>query len=193
VWWLLPIAAAGAAGAIYAYFDGEAKDARKRWQRDRARVERTVEEHRQNIERRLDEAQSSYDFHVLTDLHHSSFRVGDEAYRILKDARASLEVMGRMLVDAKARRAEFEVALRPERDLERRRKLLAEIDMLNELRAQVFPDKDEVKAQRDQLFAEVQRLNEQTRRLKEAIRDRCGSRGREWFAKLEERKAARRS
>lgn len=193
MWWLLPIAAVGAAGAIYAYFDGEAKDARKRWQRDRARVERTVEEHRQNIERRLDEAQASYDFHVLTDLHHSSFKVGDEAYRLLKDARASLEVMGRMLVDAKARRAEFQDALRPERDIERRRKLLAEIDMLNELRSQVFPDKDELKTQRDQLFAEVQRLNEQTRRLKGAIRDRCGSRGRDWYAKLEERRAARKS
>lgn len=191
MWWLVPIAVVGAAGAIYAYFDGEARDARARWQRDRERVERTVAEHRRNIESRLHEAQSSYDFHALTDLHFSSFKVADHAHRLLRDARASLDVMSRMLVDAKTKRQELYTILQGEKDIARRRVLLEEIQLLNDLREKVFPDKDVIKAQRDHMLAEVTRLNEVTRGLKEAIRDRCGTRGRDWYEKLEQRRAAR--
>lgn len=192
MWWLVPIAVAGVAGAIYAYFDGEARDARTRWEKQRDRVVRTVEEHRQNIEQNLSRAQASYDFKVLTDLHFSSARVADSAYGLLRDANASLDVMGRMLKDAKSKRDELRLQLDTAKGREHRRALLEEIKLLNELRANVFPDKDSIKGQRDALLTEVQRLNAQTRRLKEAIRDRCGSRGRDWYVRLEARTQARR-
>jgi hypothetical protein len=193
MWWLVPIAVAGVAGAIYAYFDGEARDARTRWEKQRDRVAQTVEEHRLNIERNLSLAHASYDFKMLTDLHFSSVRVADSAYGLLRDASASLDVMGRMLKDAKSKRDDLRLQLQAAKTGEHRRRLVEEIKMLNELRTRVFPDKDSVKGQRDSLLAEVQRLNAQTRLLKEAVRDRCGPRGRDWYARLEARTQARRA
>ena len=99
--------------------------------------------------------------------------------------------MGKMLVDAKKRRTELRQQQKGA-PATKRKELQEEIEMLNELRAAIFPDKDQVKAQRNELQDEVRRLNQQTHELKIAIRDRCGPRGRRWYAELEERKARRR-
>lgn len=166
MWWLVPIAVVGAAAAIYSYFDGEAQVARSRWENQRETVIRTVAEHRRNIEKNLERAQASYDFKLLTDLHFSSHRVADSAYKLLNDARTSLDVMGRMLKDAKTQRDKYFTELKTTKDLARRRVINEEIDLLNGLRAAVFPDKDSVKQQRDDFQSEVLRLNEQTRILR---------------------------
>ena len=187
MWWLVPIAVVGAAGAIYAYFDGEAREARTRWEQKRQSVARTIEDHRANIEKHLARARSSSDFRELTDIHFSSHKVADHAYVLLKDARIALETMGRMLVEAKQKREEFERLRQNTRSVEERQRLTVEINMLNDLRQKIFPDKDALKTQRDELLGEVQRLNARTRELKLAIRDRCGQRGAEWYERLEAR------
>jgi len=190
-WWLAVLVVVGTAAAVWALFDSEARDARERWERDRHQVQRSVEEHRRNIEANLSSAHASYSFKLLNDLHWSSHQVGKHAYTALTDARRSLDVMGEMLVDAKRRRAELRERLRGASKAQRE-ELQAEIDLLNDLRASIFPDKDELKMQRNELLAEVRRLNAQTGELKLAIRDRCGSRGREWYRALEARTEARR-
>jgi len=38
---------------------------------------------------------------------------------------------------------------------------------------------------------ELKRLNNQTRRLKLIIRDRCGQKGKDWYARLDERTVKR--
>ena len=101
--------------------------------------------------------------------------------------------MGKMLVEAKSKREELKEKKRATRSREDRAEIQKEIDLLNELRAGIFPDKDAVKAQRDELHAAVRRMNERTRELKLAIRDRCGSKGRDWYDRLEARTAARRA
>jgi len=193
MWWLAPVAVVGVAAAVYSMFDADARNARERWERQRQDVQRTVAEHRANIERNLASAQASYDFHLLTDLHFSSHRVADHAHKALQDARKSLDVMGKMLVEAKSKREELKEKKRATRSREDRAEIQKEIDLLNELRAGIFPDKDAVKAQRDELHAAVRRMNERTRELKLAIRDRCGSKGRDWYDRLEARTAARRA
>jgi hypothetical protein len=193
MWWLVPVAVAGAAAAIWKLADNDARDARRRWESQREEVRRTVEEHRTNIEQNLHRAQVSYDFHLLTDLHFSSHRVADHAYSALRDAQKSLDVMGKMLVEAKKRREELKAQKRASTSREEKAQLQQEIDLLNELRAEVFPDKDAVKEQRDGLRAELQLMNQRTRELKLAIRDRCGWKGEDWYERLEARTAARRA
>ncbi len=190
-WWLVPVATVGAAAAIWAIFDREARDARNQWERDWKRVQRSVEDHRRNIQRNLNRAQTSYDFHLLVDLHFSSFRVADHAYSSLRDARKSLDAMGKMLVQAKHRKNEL-IQKKRAAPFEERQQIQAEIDILTELRDDIFPDKDAVKQQRDELHSELKRLNNQTHQLKIAIRDRCGYKGRDWYNRLEERKARNR-
>ena len=193
MWWLAIPAAVGAAAAIWKLVDDDAKEARARWERDRASVQRSVKEHRRNIKKNLERAQQSYDFHFLTDMHFSSVKVADHAYKALGDARTSLDVMGRMLVEAKKKREQAYDDRRATTSREERQRLQEEVDLLNDLRATIFPDKDAVKEQRNSLHDEVKRLNEQTRLLKLAIRDRCGPKGSDWYERLEARTAERRA
>jgi hypothetical protein len=192
MWWLVPVGAVGAVAAIYSYFSSKERDAAERWARDRERVERTIEEHRHNIEANIAAAKASLDFKFLLDLHYSSFRVADEAYRLKSDASATLDTMGRMLDDARTRRDELHLQLRGDLSSSERNALRSEIQMLNELRSSVRPRFQQVLDEKRVFASELSRLNEQTRALKVAIRDRCGQRGRDWYARLEERKRARR-
>ena len=69
---------------------------------------------------------------------------------------------------------------------------MRQVQSLYKLRETLFPDKDILKAQRDNFLAEVKRLNNQTRTLKEAIRDRTGSKGKDWYERLSARVAEKR-
>lgn len=170
--WLVP-AACGALGAlIFAYFDEEERAARSRWEQQRIQISRTVEEHRRNVELHLAAAQRGHDTHLLRDLHHSSRRVADEAYRVLQDARASLDAIGKVLVQTKDRRDTLRHRLNTTGSYQARAQVRRELSELDEFRRSLFRDKDALKVQRDTLVAEVQRLNAQTGGLKRQLQDR---------------------
>lgn len=190
-WWAIP-AAIGLAKFIYDLFDEKAREARSNWEQEHARVELTVEEHTRKIGDNLAAAQQSYEFHFLSDLHFSSQQVAANAYSLLEDARTCLEALGRMLVETAKKRDELKCQLDDTRDWNARRTIFQQLDELKGLANNVRADKDTVKSQRDYLRSEVSRLNQYTRQLKLAIRDRCGQGGRLWFDRLEQRTAARR-
>lgn len=191
-WVLAPVALVGIAAVIAASLSEDEKKARKRWQSKRAEVEKTVEEHRKNIEKHIDKAQRSYDFSVLVDIHYSSHRVADSAYQLLEDARSSISSISKILDQVTAKKNELKASI-DGASPDKRRELLAEIRSLNDFKAKVMEDVSTIKQQRDSLFSEVKRLNSQTGSLKEAIRDRCGEKGRDWFRRLEQRSAARKT
>ena len=168
------------------------KDARERWRLEYAEVHRSVEDHRKQIEQHLTEAQESYDFHFLTSMHHSSLIVADAAYKLLQDARTSLEGIGKLILAAKEKRDNLEKEIRDTQERTKKVAFVAELKEVTELRKSFFTDKDKVKEQRDGLLAEVRRLNAQTAELKKFIRDRCGPKGKDWYERLEERKRQRR-
>ena len=77
----------------------------------REEVEKTLEEHQANIQEHIKQAQSSYDFHLLTNLHYSSVKVADSAYKLLGDARDSIRGINTMLMNAKKHKLELEAQL----------------------------------------------------------------------------------
>lgn len=184
MWWL---ALGGVALLIYAGVKNEEREARQRWEQKWESVQQTVEEHRKNIEECIEQARVSYDFRLLTSVHYSSVKVADTAYSALKDARVSLEAVSKLLVATKSRLQELKDELHKERDLNRKTELKEEIRLIQEQRKSFFDDKDKVKKQRDELHNQVKNLNQQTRMLKLAIRDRCGLQGLEWYERLEKR------
>lgn len=192
MWWLIPIGIGLAVAAILGSVKSEERQARARWAEKYVEVERTVAQHRANIEQHLALARQSYEFHLLTDLHFSSHRVADEAYRLLSDARTALDTVGRLLVASREKKEELKAQLDGCSHPHERRPIFAEIDAVNDFRKPVFDDKDRLKNERDSLLQEVRHLNAQTAELKLAIRDRCGEKGRDWYERLEERNRVRR-
>lgn len=195
MWWLIPVGIGVGLKLIYDAVSEEEREARQRWESKREEVEKSIEEHRRNIENHIKQAQSSYDFHFLVDLHFSSMKVADAAYQLLDDARSSFDGMSKMLKESKEQRTALQAKLKKEKRNNNRgsiRETIEELKMVHELRKNVFADRDKVKEQREGFLDEVRRLNNQTRGLKELIRDRCGYKGREWYNRLETKKQARR-
>jgi chromosome segregation ATPase len=190
-WIVAPIVAVGVVAAIMSSASEGERVARRNWESKREEVKKTVEEHRRNIETHLRKAQQSYDFHFLTDLHFSSHRVADSAYKLLNDARESFGATIRILNQAFTKKNELKSKLETS-DREQKKEYLTEIRSLNDFIGKVLEDKKTMESQRDGLLAEVKRLNAQTAELKAAIRDRCGEKGRDWHQRLEQRAQANR-
>lgn len=187
MWWLIPIGI-GIGKLVYDYFSWQEIEARQRWESKSREVKKTVEEHRRNIEVHIQEVRDSYNFKLLTDIHFSSFIVADSAYQLLDDARSSLDSLGRIIIKTKNEKKELLIKLKELKTRKEKNQVLENLKLLNEMRQSLFDDKDKVKQQRDDLYNEVKRLNQQTNELKTFIRDRCGSKGIEWYERLEERR-----
>jgi len=195
MWWVIPVGIGVGLKLLYDVVSEEEREARERWENKREEVERSIEEHQRNIESHIQQAQSSYDFHFLVDLHYSSSQVANAAYQLLDDARSSFSGMSKMLKKSKEQRSALQEELEEAKRNKNRQAIhetIEQLKMVNDLRKNVFADRDTVKEQKANFLAEVQRLNNQTRELKEFIRDRCDEGGREWYDRLEARRHARR-
>lgn len=193
--WLAAIPFAIGVGIwLYDNITEEEKQSQKRWENQRGKVERTLNEHRENISRHIREAQSSYDFHFLVDMHYSSVKVADAAYRLLSDAKGSLNGVGKMLNNTKKRKLELEAELRFAKQYKDKKaisRIIGELKNVNELRRGLFDEKDRLQSQKNTFYEKVKDLNLQTSELKQYIRYRCGSRGMEWYRRLESRKSSK--
>jgi len=191
MWWLIPIGIGVGLKLLYDEVSEEEYKARERWEDKRVEVEKTIEEHQNNIDIHLKEAHESYNFHFLIDLHYSSVKVSNSAYQLLDDSRSSFNGINKMLKKAKEQKNILQESLNEckiKKNYQKIKEIKQEIRMVNELRKSVFDDKDKLKSQKESFFNEVKRLNNQTRKLKELIRDRCGNKGEDWYFRLESRK-----
>ncbi len=195
MWWLIPIGVGVGLKLLYDAVSEEEYEARERWEDKREEVERSIEEHQTNIEEHINQAQRSYDFHFLIDLHFSSMKVANSAYQLLDDANSSFNGMSKMLKKSKEQRTALQSELENAKDSKDKKaiyEVIEQLKMVNDLRKNVFADRDKMKAQKEQFLSEVKRLNNQTRELKEFIRDRCDDGGKKWYDRLEARKQAKR-
>jgi uncharacterized membrane-anchored protein YhcB (DUF1043 family) len=186
MWWLVPVGI-GIGKLVYDYFSEQEIEARQRWESKSRDIKKTVEEHRRNIEVHIQEVRDSYNFKLLRDIHFSSFIVADSAYQLLDDARSSLDSMRRIIIKTKNEKNELLIKLKELKTKKEKIPVLENLKLLNEMRQSLFDDINKVKLQRDDLYNEVKRLNQQTNELKTFIRDRCGKEGIEWYKRLEER------
>lgn len=191
MWWLIPIGITFGAKLLYSLVSNKVRKARIRWEKERINVEKSIIEHQKNIEEHIKQAQYSYDFHLLVDLHFSSLKVADIAYQLLDDARNSIDGLNKMLEKSKEQKNILQKKLEKAR-LEKNKKqihdLIDQLKIINDMRTSFFNDRDLVKKQKSSLLIKVKRLNKQTRMLKEFIRDRCNYKGLDWYNRLEERK-----
>jgi len=189
MWEIVGGIAIGIAGmALLEVLNEEAGREKRRWESKRREVERDIEYHRSNIKNHINEAQWICDFHTLCNLHYSSVKIADEAYKLLQDSKKSLHSIGNTLVQAKKQINDLYNKRKMTSDKEEAMRITQEINGLKSLRSQLFPQKDQLKNERNLFYEKVKQLNSQTRNLKLAIRDKTGSRGREWYNRLEARK-----
>ena len=209
MWWLIPVGIGGLATLIYGAVSDQERKARQRWEEMRWDVEQSLKEHSENIEAHFYQAQHSYNFHVLVDEHYSSMQAANAAHKLLVDARSSENGINKMLKATINKRTSLRERLKEAKKAKNKtfiffsktrqqthkaliQDIEGELKDIREMRESFFEDRDKVKAQKVSFLKEVRRLNERTRKLKELIRDECGSRGLDWYNRLEERTRRRR-
>lgn len=185
------LALVGAGMWIYNELQEQAGAERERWRSKREDVQRSIEWHEEQIRGHLSHARESYDFKVLVDMHFSCMKVADQAYSLLKDARVSLEKIGEAITKTKEQRDLLFERKKASKNPNEKTEIQQEISSIQELRSKLFSDKDDIKRQRDEFLLKVKDLNSKTHDLKISIRDRTGTKGRDWHARLEARKALR--
>lgn len=195
IWWLIVGIIGGVIGVANAILNrlrNTAAKQRQRWANEYQAVERQIQQYDRQIQYKLQEAQYTVDFHVLTNLHFESMKIADHAYELLKDSRVALDAIGNAIVEAAKEKNRL---IAEKRSLpsysSRKPQLEQEIGALVELGNQLYPDKDQLKTQRDHFHNQVAQFNARTHTLKLAIRDRCGERGQDWFRRLEARTSIR--
>ena len=181
IWWVAGVVAAGAVKLILDSFSEQERRARKDWQNKYSEVKRTTAEHREHIEKHLKQAQNSYDFHVLTDMHFSSMIVANAAYKALDNAKISQRAITKGIRKTRAEIKQQQDKIDLESSYEQRGVLIEEIKLIRQLLKEFYTEVNTLKKQTQKLYDEVQQLNAQTGALKLAIRDRCGLRGGEWY------------
>jgi hypothetical protein len=174
--------------------DAVVRDVRKeygRWIDTREQVEQEIKRQEKEIKSYLSGEKKYYQYAVMKELHYQSFRVADEAYKLLADARMSINALNRTLMEAKERRNELYEKRKTYKAQHKIKEMTEKVDELNAARNKIFEDRDILLKQKDEFERQVKTLNYQTHQLKNLIRDKAGKQGREWYDRLEERKRQR--
>lgn len=196
MWWLLSLGLFGVLGIadrILKTLKQRAFKERKRWEKEHKKVEKEILNYEKKIQNKIRKAQSRANFEQLTQLHFESMKVANHAYQLLRDARTALDAIGDAIKTAGTEKNRLIAEKRTARSIHEKTQIEQEISALIDLREKLFPDKDELKSQRNQFNSRVKDFNANTRTLKLTIRDRCGNRGWDWYQRLEARTASRRS
>lgn len=176
----------------YKLLTREEENSYNNWRSKREEVEKTLDEHKEHIKKHIEDAQSSYDFHFLVEMHYSSMKVADAAYKTLKEAKPATDAIFRTLKETKLMKKNLEnelVIAKQNKDKKNIKRIYDELKNINEFRKGLFVEKDTLVNQQNNFLTKVRELNHQTRELKLYIRDRCGSRGESWYqARLSNKK-----
>lgn len=196
MWWLIGLIIAGIYSIAQSILDSlrqEVAVERLKWESSYKKVEQEVLSQQRALNYELQKAQDERSFERLRNLHTSSRKIADTTYGVLNDARKTLEAMGRAIVTAAQQRELLEKRRHSTWNPFESSQLEKEIQGLLKLRNEILvPDKNTVKADKDRIYQEVVRLNQQTAELRDMIKNRCGIKGARWYADLMDRTERRR-
>jgi hypothetical protein len=173
------------------YFSNKEKKAKKEWQENREKVEKYISQQEVQIKEYTSKKNTEEDFYNLTNIHFTSMRIADQAYKLFDYSKIYLEAMNRNLQLTAERNNKIHNLFKTKIEYEKKLKLTKELNELKEVRKSLFGDKDTLKKQTDDLKNKLKSFNIRTSTLKFRIRDNCGEKGIDWFQRLEQRKRNR--
>ncbi len=186
---MLQVVALGVLGvAVYALLSSERQTQHDRYQRKYRQVRRESEQHRRAIAERIQKNQAYADYRQAVAEHHAAAQTGQQVYELYDCAKQTLvalseqaDICQQMIIELKQQRK----ALTGEAREQVHQMLEQKYQLSQQIRVAIV----QYKAEKTQHWQELQQLNSETRRLKLFIRDQMGQAGREWFARLEMRRA----
>ena len=185
---MLPILAGVAIGAAVLYLlDAETQSQHDRWERKRSQVRRETAQQREKIQAALKSTAEYQEYKKYIEMHHASKQTADQAFelyastkKVLNGLYTQLKCSGETIGQLKQQRQE---ALGTEKE-----QIQQMLKQQRDIHTQIKTAIDGYKAERESFLKDLRSLNEATAQLKQHIRLHTGKPGREWFARLEQRR-----
>lgn len=177
---------------LYKAMQSRTESTQKTWADARTQVKEKLSEQQSLLNQFYFHHQQQRTFHELCNLHYQSHNVANDVYKQLQTPRTLIRELNKSLHEAKIKQQELQQQLNPQLDHITRTHKLQEIKHLKDLRRCLFEHRDALQQEIDTLQQQLHTLNADTSKLKERIRDTCGSRGQEWYQRLQLRITNRR-
>jgi uncharacterized membrane-anchored protein YhcB (DUF1043 family) len=171
MWWWVATAVIG--GIVYALSEEE-KEAKERWEEKKEEYDTTLHTAKKEIETHFHSRNITYELSRLKSLHYNSVQVANRAYSLYEDTKITLNGIHKMLRTSKSQKINLEIELRQakaNRNKKRVQEIFQEFKMINELRRNLFQEKDRLFKEREVFLAKVRDLNNNTRKLKLKIEE----------------------
>jgi len=188
MWWLIPVGIVAVGAFIYDRIEDDEREARSNWESKRSELKKTVQNSYRETSAHIQRRQNEYNFYALIQTHHASVGVANEAYRLLKDAKNSLNAINKILKKSKIEKEKSIDLLQTTTKKSEIIDIKKHITLINQMRRELFDDKERLEKEKNEFYDELKKLNNQTRALKEKIFQECGHKGRDWYLRLESRK-----
>lgn len=183
------IAATALVGVAILYrLDAETKSQHERWERKRGQLRRESAQQRARIETALKNTAEYQQYKKHVEMHHASKQTADQAFELYASTK---KVLNGLYEQLKLSGEEIAVLKQQRQDAVGVEKEQIQ-QALKQQRAIHTQIKEAIvghKAEREIFLQELRALNEATAQLKQHIRLNTGKPGREWFARLEQRRA----
>jgi len=188
----LAVAAAGlaVAGILALATEAEAQ-AQSRWEHAHRRATDELRRHRRDIKRQMEEQQDRQTFYQLNGQYYASVQAANAAYGLLKDCRLMTACLKKQINAVDSKRLALKHSLSQHPTAADKSAMIEELRQLRAFRQGLCDQHQQVQLQKQAMYEELTRLNQQTEALKNAIATRCGNKGRDWHARLQQRTAER--
>lgn len=184
MYWLLGVAAVG----VVAWLSSEENDARNEYYAKSERLEKETKARQRELKTLQANKALARDFYKHIELHHASVKTANACFELYDEHKRLVKLIG----NRESLLREQIIALKKQRDslpyhqqTHIREQLTATRHYLTEAKQQRL----QLGQEKSQLLEKLRTINEQTRELKQYIGQHCGQKGRDWYAKIEQRKA----
>lgn len=192
---LLVLGILGVATIAKCIFDGlenAAGKQKREWATKKDELFIQVKEAENHLINELERIQTISDFELLRSVYIYSIQTADQAFNLLNSSRMYLNELNSAKKRANEEISRLNQIKRTCTTTEEREKYETEIAALQVLLKQLYDDGRKTYQERKDFLDQVRRLNAQTKRLREHIRDNCGWRGQRWYNQIETRKSIKR-
>lgn len=187
MYWII---GAVAVGGVLAWLSSEESSARDSYYQSTQRLTLESKQRRLQIAHARQDYAQARDYHAQVALHFASLQTASACYDNYNHHKKMLDLFQQKR-EAFADRIITIKQLLPTTKGVAKKELLAELALLRQYHQEAKQAFTEVKELKMKFLDEVRLLNQQTHQLKCYIRDNCGVRGQDWYARSEQRRLAR--
>lgn len=174
-------------GVVLALLDSETRQQHERFQRKESQLRRETARQRANIQAAIARNAAYQEYRQYIEMHYASVQTANQAHALYADAKhvinqlyAQLKISGEQIMQLKQQRHNLQC--------EERQEIHQSLQAQYQIHEEIKKSITSYKQQKEAYYQDLKKINEATAELKQYIRQHTGQMGREWYARLEQRR-----